>query len=615
MAKAQIHRGTTSDTEPSKKLSLQSLRELSGLFEFLLPYKWKFGLGLLFLAGSSLTSLAFPYVIGDLVDSALKGTTVVDSLFTGINGRARLLLVILIVQAAFSFVRVLLFVEVGEKAMADLRSKLFGHLLHLPMAFYSRSRVGELNSRISADISLIQETLVTTTAEVIRAFLHIVIGIGLLVFISGKLTLVMLVSFPVVILVAMYFGRYIRRLAKQGQDRLAEAGIVIDESFQGIQNVKAFTNEGFELGRFNSSMQQVVRLAVRAAWYRGGFASFIIFALFGSIVLVIWYGSVLVQGGHLSIGELTKFLMYTLFVGGAIGSVGDRLTQLLKAIGATDRVRELLRETPEPSAGEAQPATRLEGAVRFQKVSFHYPSRPDVEVLQGVDFEVSPGEKVAIVGASGAGKSTIMSLLLRFYDPVQGTILFDGKPSQAYPIAYLRRQMALVPQEVLLFGGTIRENIAYGKLGATEDEIRQAAQRANALSFIEQFPDGFDTVVGERGIQLSGGQRQRVAIARALLRDPAILILDEATSSLDAEAEHQVQAALEELMKGRTTFIVAHRLATVRKVDSILVLENGLIREQGTHDALMALQDGIYRKVATMQFLDTPQAVEAALLS
>ncbi len=355
-------------------------------------------------------------------------------------------------------------------------------------------------------------------------------------------------------------------------------------------------------------MDAYLRVALHGARLRGAFIAFIVFALFGSIVVVLWSGATLLQNGRITIGEMTRFVLYTAFVAGAMGQFAELYSQVQKAVGATQRVRELLQEQPEfpVETSPTRPALRtrkvLRGEVEFRSVRFRYPSRPEVEVLKGVSFTVRPGEKVALVGPSGAGKSTIISLLLRFYDPQPGEILMDGQPAPTYPLAWLRNQMSVVPQEALLFGGTIFENIAYGRPGATEAEIIEAARLAYAHDFVTAFPEAYRTVVGERGVKISGGQRQRVAIARAILKDPSILILDEATSSLDSESERLVQLALDRLMEGRTTFIIAHRLATVRRADRILVIQDGTLVESGTHSELNRQENGLYRRLAELQF-------------
>ncbi len=585
---------------PQGRFSRESISELVGLYRYVYPYRLRFIAGLLFLGFSSLTTLAFPTVIGRLVDAALTGKG--QGLMGNINLLALILVGILLLQAAFSFFRILLFTAVGEYSIADLRRDLFGRLLNLPMSFFGQRRVGELSSRISSDIVMIQDAFSFTLAEFLRGIVQLVAGVILILNTSVSLTLVMLSSFPILVVLAIFFGRYIRKLSKQAQDKLAESNVVVEESLQGIHNVKSFANEWYELGRYQKAIAETVRVSLLGARYRGAFASFVIFALFGAIVLVMWYGARLVSAGELTVGQLTSFLIYTMFVGAAIGSFGEQYAMLLRTIGATERVRELLKETSESISTASAQDKRLQGHVQFEGVGFAYPSRAEVQVLQDVAFTVQPGQKVALVGPSGAGKSTLVQLLLRFYEPVTGQILLDGRPAQQFELGALRRQMAVVPQEVMLFGGTIRDNIAYGKLDATDAEIEEAARQANALEFIHSFPDRFLTVVGERGIKLSGGQRQRIAIARAVLRNPSILILDEATSSLDSESERLVQEALEQLMKGRTSFIIAHRLATVRNADTILVLEHGKIVEQGTHDELIAHPDGLYQMLARLQF-------------
>jgi ABC-type multidrug transport system fused ATPase/permease subunit len=415
----------------------------------------------------------------------------------------------------------------------------------------------------------------------------------------------MLAVVPIIIVAAFGFGRFIRKLSRKTQDSLAQTSVIVEETLQGIQSVKAYTNEQYEIKRYQAAIAEMVGLALKGAKWRGAFASFVIFTLFGAITLILWRGFHLMAEGEITMGELTTFLLFTTFLGAAFASIGENYGQLQRTLGATERIQELLAEPTENLSYHANPAQNplnIKGDVVFENVHFAYPGRETTPVLKGIDLSVSAGQKLALVGSSGAGKTTLTALLMRFYDPTSGRITIDGQPADAYPLAQLRERMAIVPQDVLLFGGTIRENIAYGKLTATEQQIMDAAKRANALEFINTFPEGLDTIVGERGVRLSGGQRQRIAIARAILRNPAILILDEATSALDSESERLVQAALEELMVGRTTFIIAHRLSTVREADSIAVLHNGLIVEQGTHAELIQHTDGIYKMLATLQF-------------
>jgi len=591
-------RGTALEPEEKRRLNKQNLSKLSQIFTFLIPYKGAFIVGLVFLLFSSLTLLSFPYVAGKLIDTAQGSVWI----FSDIHHIALLLLGILAVQSIFSFFRVWLFALVSEKAMRDIRLAVYGRLVRLPVPFFDKRRTGELISRITSDVSLLQDTFSTTLAELFRQLVTLVAGVAFLLFNTPKLTVFMLATFPLLVLIALVFGKFIRRLSKKTQDELAAANVIVEETLQSISTVKSFVGEAYEVNRYGKGLEKVVRVALAAAKYRGAFISFIIFALFGGIVGVMWYGASLVASGEMSVGELVSFVLYTTFIGGSIAGLGDIYSQLQKAIGSSERVVELLAEEEEAGTGAQMAA--IKGTIEFDEVGFHYPTRTEVEVLKGVTFKIQSGEKVALVGPSGAGKSTIIHLLLRFYEVATGQIRIDGEPITHWDLASLRNKIGIVPQEVLLFGGSIRENIGYAKPTATEEEIILAAKKANAWQFISQFPEGLDTLVGERGIKLSGGQRQRVAIARAILKDPAILILDEATSSLDAESEALVQEALNELMKGRTTLIIAHRLATIRKVDRIYVLTEGKIVEQGSHQELMQDAAGIYANLVRLQFAD-----------
>lgn len=536
-------------------------------------------------------------LMGDLLDSANNGTT------ENINQLGFILLGIFFANAIFSYFRIYLFAIVTQKTLALLRQTTYNHLIKLPMVFYSSRRVGELNSRISADIALLQETFTSTLAQFIRQVIIIFGGITLLTIISPRLTIFMLAFVPVVAIIARFFGTFIRKLSKLTQDKVAESNTIVEETLQAITNVKAFANEAFEIFRYKKKTDEVITVALKGAKYRGLFVSFIFFALFGSIVGVIWYGVYLVnQGEGMTSGDLFKFVLYTVFIAGSISGMADLYSQLQKAIGATENLLDILEEKPEPIETEMpQKTNSCTGEVNFNRVSFSYPTRNDVQVLKAISFSVNKGEQVALVGPSGAGKSTITALLFRFYDPTSGHVLIDGKNIQEYNLTELRGNMAIVPQEVILFGGSIRENIEYGKPGATENEIIEAAKQANAWEFIERFPEHMNTMVGERGVQLSGGQRQRIAIARAILNDPAILILDEATSSLDSESERLVQDALQKLMKGRTSIIIAHRLSTIHNADNIIVIDKGEVKESGSHEELLKITDGIYRKLNALQ--------------
>lgn len=584
---------------PKAKINRNTLGKTYRILSYFRPFRLKYFAGLVFLVLTSAVALVFPMLMGKLINAAN------DRLPENINQIALWLLLLFLAQAVFSFMRIYLFVNVTENVLATLRQQLYSHIIRLPMSFYSQRRVGELNSRISSDIVMLQDTFTTTVAEFLRQFILIIGGIAFLAFTSVKLTLIMVAVIPVVTIFAVVFGRWIRKISKATQDKVAESNTIVEETLQGIANVKSFANEFFETGRYNKSTRQIFEMAMKGAVARGGFASFIIFCLFGSIIFVIWNGVTMVHHGDLKVGTMFQFILYSVFVGASIGGIAELYAQLQKAVGATERILELLDEPIEDVSlndEKTQQQNRLNGKVVFNRVRFRYPSRPEVEVLKEISFTVLPGKTVAIVGPSGSGKSTLAALLLRFYNPESGTILFDDKPSEQFGLHDLRNQMAIVPQDVLLFGGTIKENIAYGKINATETEIREAARQANALEFIESFPEKFDTIVGERGIKLSGGQRQRIAIARAVLKNPVILILDEATSSLDSESERLVQEALEKLMVGRTSFVIAHRLSTIRNADQILVIDKGSVLEQGTHDELIEIQNGLYRNLTRLQY-------------
>lgn len=582
---------------PKKKITREGLKRLLRLFSYVKPQRTAFAAGLLFLILSSLTTLIFPMLIGDLLDSASQES------MEKINRIGIIMMIIFVASGIFSYFRILLFAIVTEKTLALIRQTTYNHLIKLPMTFFSSRRVGELNSRLSADVALLQETFTSTLAQLIRQVITIIGGVALLIIISPRLTVFMLLLVPVAALLGRYFGLYIRKLSKNAQQKIAESNTIVEETLQAISNVKAFANEAFEMLRFKIKTEEVVEAGLKGAKWRGLFISFITFALFSSITGVIWYGVFLVnQGEGLTSGDLLKFVLYSLFIGGSITGMAELYSQLQKAIGATENLMDILDETAEPVLGTGRESTRFSsGDVYFQNVIFSYPSRKDVTVLKNVTFSVQEGSQVALVGASGSGKSTTTALLMRFYDPDSGQITINDRNIREFDLTELRSHMAIVPQEVLLFGGTIKENIEYGKPGATMEEIMEAASKANAMEFIANFPDGLNTIVGERGVQLSGGQRQRIAIARAILKDPAILILDEATSSLDAESERLVQEALEKLMKGRTSFVIAHRLSTIHKADMILVIDKGEVKEAGTHEELISRKDSIYRKLNELQ--------------
>ncbi|HEX6429726.1 MAG TPA: ABC transporter transmembrane domain-containing protein [Niastella sp.] len=587
---------------PKAKLTKENLKEALLIFRYLKPYRWTFITGLLFIALSSGTTMAFPYFLKRLIDSAHSISIGKEAVAPGTI--ALWMLGILTLQMIFSFMRVYLFTYVGEYALADMRKEVYRKMIMMPMNFFAQRRVGELSSRISADLSQIQEAVTGMLAEILRGILTLIIGMILIFVLSPALAGVMLSVVPVIVVIGVLFGKRIRKLSRNTQDQLADSNTIVQETLQGISNVKSFTNEWYEIGRYTRSLQQAVKLAVSNGRFRGLFVSFILMSIFGTIILVVWYGTSLMHAGTLSFGDLTAFVVYTVFVGGSMAGFADLFSQFQKTLGATQRVREILRDIPETVADTEEPVqekNKLKGAVTFDRVAFSYPSRKEVHILKEVTITAAPGEQIAIVGPSGAGKSTIAALLLRFYQPDEGQLLFDSRSAKEIPLSQLRKQMALVPQDVMLFGGTIRENIEYGKPGATQPEIEEAARKANAHDFIMSFPEGYDTVVGERGIKLSGGQRQRIAIARAILKDPVILVLDEATSSLDSASESLVQEALDNLMKNRTSFVIAHRLSTIRNADKIIVLDKGHVIESGTHQELLAMEDGLYKSLNKLQ--------------
>lgn len=569
------------------------------VFRFLQPYRIQFILGLILLAISSLVFMIFPQASGELVDIAI-GTS--KSGYT-LNQVGIGLLVILVIQSFISYARVMLFNYVSEYSMANIRKALYDKIITLPISFFEKNRIGELTSRTTNDVQQLQDTLSLTLAELIRQIVVLVSGIIILLSQMWQLSLIMLSTFPIIVVAAIIFGRKIRGFSRVRQDELAETNTIIEETLTSISSVKAFTNEWYESVRYGKSIDKVVKTSMKFGQMRGAFIAFIIAVLFGAMFFVLWQGSILVQSGQMTAGKLITFIVITAVIGGSIGSIGDFYAQLLRGIGAAERIMDILDTPSEINLADKNvEKIDLVGNISYKNVHFEYPTRQDVQILKGLDLEIKAGQRIALVGTSGGGKSTIVQLLLRNYPISQGEITVDNHNINDYNLTAYRENIALVPQEVILFGGTIKENIGYGKPDATEAEIITAAQKANAWEFISAFPDGLDTIVGDRGIKLSGGQRQRIAIARAILKDPAILLLDEATSALDAESERVVQDALNTLMVGRTSIVIAHRLATIREVDCIYVIDGGKIVEKGTHDELSAIENGIYNSLAKLQF-------------
>ena len=596
---------TATHTDQEKpRLTKARLRRSLRIFDYVWQYRWLFILSFIILAVSSLVFLTILQLPGEAINvyqGEGKYGLSIREIFT-------LLAALIVIQAPLSFLRVRIQAIVSERSMASLRKDLFAKILHLNIPFFEQSRVGEISSRITNDITQIQGIFALTLTEFARQIIILVGAVAYIVYTMPRLAMVTLFIFPAVVVAAMFFGKYLRRMTKQRQEKLAQSNVIVEETLQSIATVKAYTNEDFELRRYGRSIDETVAISIRTANVRGLFSAFIVTVMFGALFYIIYRAILLVQAGEIPVGDLFNFVIFTAMIGGTIASLGNFFTEIMSALGASDRVVDILdseatERVSRADAGDgAQVPGAWRGAIRYTNVSFAYPTRPDVTVLRGIDLFAAPGEKIALVGASGSGKSTLVKLLLRFYPVQGGEILVDDRNIDTYPLEAYRDKLALVPQEVLLFGGTIRENITYGKLDATEEEIRQAARQANALDFIDGFPEGLDTVVGDRGIQLSGGQRQRVAIARAILKDPKILLLDEATSSLDAESERAVQEALDNLMEGRTSIIIAHRLATIREVDRIYVIENGTIVESGTHAELSVRPHGAYSALARLQF-------------
>lgn len=594
------------EQEEKPKFNRDAYRRARRIFAYMRPYRGRYIFGMVLLFLTSIVFLVFTLLIRYLVDSTgIQENVEVEVPFgLELNDIGLALLGLLVFQAVVSYARVYLFIWVTEHTLADVRKAVFRNLISLPMTFFAENSSGELNSRMASDITQIQDAFTTTLSEIIRQVLIIIGSIVVLFALSPKLTFTLLGVVPVMAVAAVIFGRRIRTLSRGMQDQVAKSTNIVSEVVTGIINVKAFTNEHLENKRFGASVDEIRKFGVKLGVWRGIFAAFIIAAMFGAISGVFWYAMAMVQAGELTYGEFFASVMLAMTIGFSIGGLAEFVTSLLKAIGATERVMDLAEEPREEVQRDREHKVErfLSGDLVVQDLNFRYPTRPDVHVLKDVSFEVHPGQQVAIVGPSGSGKSTITALILQFYKAESGSILFDNKPASEYDLSELRDHMAIVPQEVLLFGGSIRENIAYGKPDATNEEIEAAAKQANAHDFILGFPEGYDTLVGERGVQLSGGQRQRIAIARAVLKNPTILILDEATSSLDSESERLVQDALDKLMEGRTSIVIAHRLSTIRGADQILDLEKGVLKERGTHDELVALDEGIYKHLSQLQF-------------
>lgn len=583
-------------------LNKKNISEAIKIFRYIRPHLGYFIAGMVLLVVGSLVFMVLMGVPGEMANVA-SGSPRFDLGLT-IQDFGKIMLILLVIQGIFSYFRTVFFTIVSERGMADLRKDLYNTIMTQSITFFEQRRVGELTSRITADVEQLQSAFSVTLAEFLRQLVILISGITIIAFWTPKLSLIMLLTFPLIVVAAMVFGRYIRRLSKKRQDQLAETNTVVEETLQSFQVVKSFANEWYESVRYGKAVDRVVKISLDFAKIRGLFFSFIITVLFGGIFYILYRGALMVENQTMEVGDLFSFIIYTGILGGAIASFGTLYATLASAIGATERVQNILNSEGEINLedSKSEQSVSLAGDIVYRNVHFSYPTRQEMEILKGIDLQIKEGQKVALVGQSGSGKSTIVSLLMKFYPLDQGEIEINNVPLADYNITHLRQNIGIVPQEVILFGGTIRENILYGNPNASEEELVEAARKSNSLEFIESFPDGFETIVGERGIKLSGGQRQRIAIARAILKDPRILLLDEATSSLDAESERLVQEALDALMEGRTSIIIAHRLATIKDVDQIYVLENGSIVEKGNHDELMTVEGGAYKSLAQLQF-------------
>jgi len=572
--------------------------------------RWLFALGTLFLAITAGASVLFPKLIGDMMDGVFiykeGGISKAPDTST-LTEVAYWFIYLFIVQAVFSFLRISIYVRVTEDMTLGLRKDLFRSVTGQSLNFFGQNRTGEIISRFSADIAQIQDTFTTNIAMFIRQILIMVGGLILIFTTSTHLAFYMLLSIPPIIVIALFFGKFIRKVSKEVQDITATNNSIVEESVSGIVNVKAFTNEDFEFNRFSINAEFLKKESIKRGYWRGAFSSFIIVCMFGAIVWLIFMGLGMVQEGTIAIGQLFNFMLLTAFVGSSIGGMAEQFVQIQKTLGAVERVLDLIDTPGEAELSAKQlpdnkPSKNLfNNELIFSDVKFAYPSRPEVEVLKGINFSLKPGNTVAIVGPSGSGKSTIAALLYQFYQPTSGSITLGDTPVQNEWLPVYRSHFALVPQEVILFGGSIYDNILYGNPNATEEQVKEAAKEAFAEEFIEEFPEKYQTLVGDRGMKLSGGQKQRIAIARAILRNPDILILDEATSALDSESEEKVQIALNKLMKNRTSVVIAHRLSTIRNADQILVLKHGQIIEQGNHQELVKLPNGIYKTMVDRQ--------------